>query len=46
MAQVREGRMEKEQASMLAETEEDIRKRLPEVTLTELELTDDVLEAS
>ena len=38
--------MKKEQPLMLAALEEDDRKRLGEETLTELELTEDVLEAS
>ena len=39
-------RMGKEQALMFAEMEEDIRRKLAEATLTELELTEDVLENS
>ena len=38
--------MRKEQALMFAELEEDNRRKLPEATLTEIELSDDVLEAS
>ena len=41
-----EDRMRKEQALMLAELEDDNRKKLAEATLAELELTEDVLEAS
>ena len=41
-----EDRMRKQQALMLAELEEDNRKKLAEASLTELELSEDVLEAS
>ena len=41
-----EDRMRKEQALMLAELEADNRRELAEATSTELELTEDVLEAS
>ena len=41
-----EERMKKEQALMLAELEEDKGRRLAEATLTELELTEDVVETS
>ena len=41
-----EERMEKEQALMLSDLEEDNRRKLPEATLAELEITENVLEAS